>query len=249
MLYDPDGNSAKARGGPISHYATAHPGEMVRQSEVTFKPQQESVRQVLPGENNQPGGLRRPVGSCSTKTTRVFSCDMLVSIISLAVTLLSLKGPPNSLTSKGNVCLQGGPGQMPTQDFAHLQAEAEGGNAAAQLKLARAYESGAGVSQDDQLASLWYRRAAEQGSSEAQDTMGSRYLIGQGLQQNKEEAVNWFRKSARQGNANAMYHLGVAYYNGDGVAVDAAYPTLGLSWQVKLAIKAPRRPQKEPRRN
>jgi TPR repeat protein len=33
---------------------------------------------------------------------------------------------------------------MPTQDFAHLQAEAEGGNAAAQLKLARAYESGAG---------------------------------------------------------------------------------------------------------
>jgi uncharacterized protein len=152
---------------------------------------------------------------------------MLVSIISLAVTLLSLRGPANSLTPKGDVCLQGGPGQMPSQDLAQLHAEAEGGNPAAQLKLALAYESGVGVSQDDRLAALWYRRAAEQGNSEAQDTLGSEYLIGQGLEQNKKEAVNWFRKSVRQGNANAMYHLGVAYYNGDGVAVD---DSLSYAW-------------------
>lgn len=123
---------------------------------------------------------------------------------------------------------------MPAQDFAQLHAEAEGGNATAQLKLALAYDSGVGVSQDDRLATLWYRRAAEQGNSEAQDTLGSKYLLGQSLEQNKKEAVDWFRKSARQGNANAMYHLGAAYYNGDGVAVD---DSLSYAWFI-LASEA-----------
>ena len=122
---------------------------------------------------------------------------------------------------------QNSSGQLPTQDFAQLQAQAEAGNAPAQLKLARAYESGEGVSHDDRLAAQWYGRAAVQGNSEAQDALGAKYLVGQGLQQNKEEAVKWFRKSARQGNASAMYHLGAAYYNGDGVAVD---DSLSYAW-------------------
>jgi len=145
---------------------------------------------------------------------------MLASIISLALALLCPQAPGNFFAPWGDVRPQNSPGQHPAQDSAQLQAQAAGGNVTAQLKLARAYESGVGVPQDDGLAALWYRRAAEQGDSEAQDTLGAKFLIGQGVQRDKEEAVKWFRESARQKNASAMYHLGAAYYNGDGVPID-----------------------------
>lgn len=109
-----------------------------------------------------------------------------------------------------------------TVDLVQLRAEAEGGNALAQLKLARAYQAGTGVSRDNALAAMWYRRAAEQGNPEAQDSLGQKHLIGEGLEKNLAEALEWFHKSARQGNPSAMYHLGAAYYNGDGVEVNDA---------------------------
>jgi TPR repeat protein len=119
-------------------------------------------------------------------------------------------------------------------DFAQLREQAEGGNAAAQLKLARAYESGTDAPQDVGLAVMWYRRAAEQGNSEAQDALGEKCLIGQGVEKSAVEAVSWFRKSARQGNSGAMYHLGAAYYNGVGVQIDDA---LSYAW-FRLAKEA-----------
>lgn len=152
---------------------------------------------------------------------------MLTSIIGLAITLFLHPAPANSVALRGDVCLQDGAVRLSAQNIAQLKAQAEGGNAAAQLQLARAYDSGAGVPQDEQLAAKWYRTAAEQGNSEAQDSLGTKYLIGQGLEQNKEAAVSWFRKSARQGNASAMFHLGAAYYNGDGVHID---DSLSYAW-------------------
>ena len=109
-----------------------------------------------------------------------------------------------------------------TVDLEQLRAEAERGNALAQLKLARIYQAGTGVSRDNALAAMWYRRAAEQGNSDAQDSLGQKYLVGEGLKRNLAEALEWFHKSARQGNPSAMYHLGASYYNGDGVEVDDA---------------------------
>ena len=117
--------------------------------------------------------------------------------------------------------------QLSAPEIAALKAKAEAGDAAAQLKLAHAYESGAGVPQDDAIARDWYRKAAEQGNAEAQDVMGGKYLLGLGVDKNKELSVNWFRKSARAGNAAAMYHLGVAYYNGDGVTIN---DSLSYAW-------------------
>jgi len=124
--------------------------------------------------------------------------------------------------------------QRMAQDTAQLLAQAESGDAAAQMKLARAYESGLGVPKDDQLAARWYRRAAEQGDPEAENALGEKYLIGEGIERDKEEATKWFRKSARQGNATAMYHLGAAYYNGDGVGID---DSLSYAW-FRLAKEA-----------
>jgi TPR repeat protein len=174
---------------------------------------------------------------------------MLASIISLALALLFLQTPANSLPPRGDVRLQDSPDQHLAQDSAQLQAQAEGGNPKAQLKLARAYEFGVGVPQDDALAALWYRKAAEQGNSEAQDTLGAKFLIGQGVQRDKEEAVKWFRESARQKNASAMYHLGAAYYNGDGVPIDDglsyAWFTLANEAGNQSAVEALQRAESE----
>jgi uncharacterized protein len=171
--------------------------------------------------------LLGPFGSCTVKMGRVFSFAMLASIISLAAILLSVRTGANSVGPPSEVCLQDSPSPASTEDISQLQAQAEAGNPAAQLKLARAFEAGIGVRQNDQLAAEWYRMAAEQGNSEAQDSLGAKFLIGRGVERNKEQAVNWFRKSARQGDASAMYHLGAAYYNGDGVPID---DVLSYAW-------------------
>lgn len=115
--------------------------------------------------------------------------------------------------------------KLTVSDISHLQAKAEGGDAAAQLALGVAYDEGNGVLQSDALAAKWFRKAADQGNAEAQNALGVMYRVGLGVERNKEEALKWYRKAARQKNANAMFNLGAAYYNGDGVAIDdsAAY--------------------------
>jgi uncharacterized protein len=107
---------------------------------------------------------------------------------------------------------------LSSNDVAQLQAKAEAGDAAAQLALGRAYQKGDGIRQNDELAVMWYRKAADQGNAIAQNNLGIMYRMGSGVEKNKEEAVKWYRLAARQGDANAMFNLGTAYYNGDGTA-------------------------------
>lgn len=188
---------------------------------------QESVRRELLGGNSLLCVPTALSGPCAAKIRWVFSCGMLTSINVVTINLVFAIGTLNFLMPQGGVHLFDSPLQHSAQDIAQLQAQAMGGDSTAELNLARAYESGVGVTQDDRLAALWYEKAAEQGNAEAQDALGARYLIGQSVQQNKNEAVKLFRKSARQGNANAMYHLGAAYYNGDAVGVDYS---LSYAW-------------------
>jgi TPR repeat protein len=112
-------------------------------------------------------------------------------------------------------------------EISQLQAKAEAGELAAQASLAKAYEEGDGVQQNDELAFKWYRKAAEHGDPDAQNRVGLMYNLGRGTQRNKEQAVGWFHKAARQKNAKAMFNLGAAYYNGEGVGVD---DNTSLAW-------------------
>ena len=61
---------------------------------------------------------------------------------------------------------------------ATFRALAEGGSAAAQVRLARLYESGEGVLQNFVEAAQWYTKAAEQGCVAAQARLGEIYLTG-----------------------------------------------------------------------
>jgi hypothetical protein len=122
------------------------------------------------------------------------------------------------------------PLRLSASDISKLRATADHGDPDAQLALSKAYESGNGVTQDDQQAAMWCRKAAEQGNAVAQNDLGIMYREGRGVPRNKEEAVKWYRKAAYRKDPVAMFNLGAAYYNGDGVEIDdiAAYAWFAL---------------------
>ena len=98
-----------------------------------------------------------------------------------------------------------------------LAQRAESGDAQAQFELARAYEDGKGVSQDDARAAEWFRKSAEQGNAQAQNSLGVMYAQCRGVNCDRQEAVRWYKKAARQGLPEAIYNIAISYYNGEGV--------------------------------
>jgi TPR repeat protein len=90
----------------------------------------------------------------------------------------------------------------------------------AQYQLARCYDNGAGVPEDNAEAIKWYQKAADQGVAEAQYNLGTFYDSGQVVAQDFQEAAKWYGKAAAQGIAVAQLNLGVMYDNGKGVPED-----------------------------
>jgi uncharacterized protein len=107
-----------------------------------------------------------------------------------------------------------------TLDIPALQKAAEQGDAIAQLKLAKAYEDGAGVAPNDKLSIQWLRRSADAGNADAQNSLGVAYRMGRGVPKDFKEAVSWYRKAAKGRSANAMFNLGTVYFNGEGEFID-----------------------------
>lgn len=105
---------------------------------------------------------------------------------------------------------------------AYERAMINAGDPSAQFVIGKIYDYGnGGVTQNQEVAVRWYRRAAEQGYPGAQFNMGNCCQLGEGVEQNKEEAVYWYRQAARQGDADSQYMLGLCYASGDGVAKNA----------------------------
>jgi TPR repeat protein len=129
---------------------------------------------------------------------------MVVTIVGLCVALLGFHTQTASTQPRADVRAQESGVQLTAHDIAQLQAQAASGDAAAQLKLARAYENGDSVTKNKEMAFGWYRKAAEQGNSGAQNRLGEMLRAGEGVNENKQAAVAWFHSSARQGNADAM---------------------------------------------
>ena len=60
----------------------------------------------------------------------------------------------------------GNPGEQARRSVKRAQAAADAGDVHGMLKLARAYAEGDGISQNDELAVAWVRKAVEVGSHE-----------------------------------------------------------------------------------
>ena len=102
-----------------------------------------------------------------------------------------------------------------------LKVAAEKGKKGAQYRLARCYDKGHGVAENNALAVKWYQKAAAQGHAKAQYHLGKAYFLGKkGLSVDKKKAktllTNAFkdkkdgaklreklRKDAAEGDGNA----------------------------------------------
>ncbi|HEY3948059.1 peptidoglycan-binding protein, partial [Phenylobacterium sp.] len=105
--------------------------------------------------------------------------------------------------------------------LAKLKAIADGGNAPAQIFLARLYETGeAGVSQNLGEARRWTMRAAEAGEPAAMHNLALYYFRGEGGPADAVAAAQWFRKAAERGVVDSQFNLGLLYQSGSGVPRD-----------------------------
>jgi TPR repeat protein len=129
------------------------------------------------------------------------------------------------------------PGQTTAADkkqFDYSKAQAERGDAQAQLTLGSLYASGVGVNKDLTKAAKWHRKAAEQGLARAQLRVAVDYANGVGVKPDRVEAVTWLRRAADQGLAEAQFELGACYATGDGIAEN---PVEAVKWYRKAAAQ------------
>ena len=105
----------------------------------------------------------------------------------------------------------GGNLRAPTQGDGvrgRVRAEAaKQGHAGAQYNLARLYDDGRGVDQNDEKAMRWYEKAAVQGHVDAQFNLATMYKDGQGMDQSDSMAMRWFAKAAAQGDEEAQAEI------------------------------------------
>ena len=98
---------------------------------------------------------------------------------------------------------------LPTTE---LIMNAHNGNAEAQYQLAQCYETGKGygISENQEEAIYWYRKAAGQGHAEAQFKLATIHENGTGVEEDPKEAVKWYRLAAENGHAVAKEKLPAA---------------------------------------
>lgn len=148
--------------------------------------------------------------------------------ILLGLLLVFLQPSSRTIPQESEVAQSSAP-QLTSEQIASLQSAAASGDAAAQFKLALAYEKGDGVPQDPGKAFEWCKKSADQGNADGETELGVMYRLGEGVGEDRQLAVQWYEKASRQGNARAMFNLGAAYYNGDGVPID---DSLSYAWFV-----------------
>ena len=73
---------------------------------------------------------------------------------------------------------------------------AEQGEYWSQFELAKSYDRGDGIPENDLTAVYWYRRAAEQGHTFAMNNLGEMYDQGHGVPEDDVKVYAWFSVAA-----------------------------------------------------
>jgi len=98
-----------------------------------------------------------------------------------------------------------------------LETKSFDGIAEAQHDLAALYTAGeAGVIQNYERATFWFKMAAHQGIANAAYNLGVLNQQGLGGSQDLQRALDWYRRAAQLGHPEAQYNLGIAYIEGVG---------------------------------
>lgn len=109
---------------------------------------------------------------------------------------------------------------------------AASGYAAAQLRLAEAYEVGRRVAKDGAKSLYWYEKAADQGEVGAMRNVAEAYAEGKGVTKDVPRAVQWYRRAAEAGDVWSMYNLGTLLWRGSAGQPDRDG---GMAWLLKAA--------------
>jgi TPR repeat protein len=111
-------------------------------------------------------------------------------------------------------------------------AEAEAGNAKAQVLYAEMFFSGEGVPQSDIQGIKWLKAAAEQNLISAQIQLANRLHQGLRVQKDFDQGTHWFRRAAELGSAEAQLVLSGMHIDGEGIAQDIPE---GIKWAILAA--------------
>lgn len=111
---------------------------------------------------------------------------------------------------------------------------AEAGHVAAQFNVARMFDSGIGVTEDDAKAALWYGKAADQDFVPAIRELALFYLDGEGVPADPAKGLDLLEEAADAGDADANFELGMLYREGDVVQKDYAE---AMKWYLTAAAQ------------
>ena len=127
-------------------------------------------------------------------------------------------GNPIAQFQKGLVQLQSG--QM--EEGARLiRLAANRNQPAAQYRLAKLYESGTGITEDQITARELIQRAASGGNRIAMHDLGNYFASGQGgLDRDIGEALDWFTKAAERGVVDSQFNVAFLREGNEGVPAD-----------------------------
>ena len=127
-------------------------------------------------------------------------------------------GNPIAQFQKGLVQLQSG--QM--EEGARLiRLAANRNQPAAQYRLAKLYESGTGITEDQITARELIQRAASGGNRIAMHDLGNYFASGQGgLDRDMGEALDWFTKAAERGVVDSQFNVAFLREGNEGVPAD-----------------------------
>ncbi|MGI3170847.1 caspase family protein [Pseudooceanicola sp. C21-150M6] len=96
----------------------------------------------------------------------------------------------------------------PDSAVQYLQRAAEAGSPEAQFELAKLYEKGLGVGQDQARALELFQQAADQEFADALNDLGFLYYQGGlGLQRDEATAMTYFERAANQRHPEAMFNF------------------------------------------
>ncbi len=122
-----------------------------------------------------------------------------------------------SLSAIAQVCRSSG-----SSSFNRNLALAQQGDAAAQLKVAKAFYNGIKANRSYYDAFKWFEVAANSGSVEAKAWLGSCYLFGLGVNPDANRGKDLIEAAANAGNPVGTRFLGLMYQTGQGLPRDTA---------------------------
>jgi len=185
----------------------------VYQLEITLVAQDKSDKKHNQIETTEEG-LDNDISAFPRKVTiSLYSSILILLLIISLVVYVFFKVTPSTQTDDVQ-------SQAQVNFVHHIQSQAEQGVVEYQNKLGLMYFNGIGVTQDNNEALKWWKRAAKQGHVKTQIDLAQIYDNGIFIPEDHAEALKWWEQAAKQGSDKAQFNLASEYAMGEVMMTD-----------------------------